>query len=344
MSLISLYTKILEQQKIDYDIVYMDKYGEKEEISAKNIFRYENIIDSSKPKWVKALKYWKFKKYAISVIEKNKYDFIVVWNDVAIFMFANYLAKKQAGKYCLNVRDYSHQKNRYVYNRFKKAINNSRFTTISSDGYKIFLPPFNYINVHSLNPELTDKIHPRTKLRGRNEPIRIGFIGNVRFFQINQQILDVFRNDKRFEIHYYGTNATKLEKYAQKNQIINAVFHDKFPVSKTADYLSRIDVINNLYGNDKIDLTTALSIKLYHAIYSHLPILVCPDTYMQKITEELKMGFVFGEITEKTKEDFYNWYLNLDFISFQERCEKYVTKIKKENALFENLFYKVISS
>lgn len=41
MSLISLYTAELEKQGIDYDIIYVDKYGEIEKTNAKNVFRYE---------------------------------------------------------------------------------------------------------------------------------------------------------------------------------------------------------------------------------------------------------------------------------------------------------------
>lgn len=31
--------------------------------------------------------------YAAKIMNKNQYDFIIAWNDVAIFMFANYLSK-----------------------------------------------------------------------------------------------------------------------------------------------------------------------------------------------------------------------------------------------------------
>ncbi len=52
-----------------------------------------NIIDSNKHKIIKARKYLRFRRFAIPILEKNKYDFIIVWNDVAKMMFADYLAR-----------------------------------------------------------------------------------------------------------------------------------------------------------------------------------------------------------------------------------------------------------
>ena len=115
MSLISLYTNLFQKMHIEYDIIYMDKYGEDEEFSAKNKYRYENIINPNWSKLYKILHYFKFRHYAIRVLNRNDYDFIVVWNDVAIFMFADYLARKYKHKYCLNIRDYCSQHIRWIY-------------------------------------------------------------------------------------------------------------------------------------------------------------------------------------------------------------------------------------
>ena len=135
------------------------------------------------------MRYMRFRKYAIRILEENKYDFIIVWNDVAIIMFADYLALKWKGRYCLNVRDYCHQKIKPVYWMFKWVISNAAFTTVSSLGYQVFLPKSNYIQVHSLNMPVLRKITPRTSFRSKEEPIRIGFVGYVRFYEINIKLL-----------------------------------------------------------------------------------------------------------------------------------------------------------
>lgn len=335
MSLISLYTNIFQKEGVEYDIIYMDKYGEDEDFSAKRKFRYVNVINSTWPKWYKVFRYFKFRRYAIRILDRNQYDFVVVWNDVAIFMFADYLARKYKNRYCLNVRDYCSQHIRWVYRRFEKVINNACFTTISSEGYKKFLPSHDYEVIHSLNPLLFNTISPRNGFRKIDEPIRIGFIGYVRYFDINKKLLMLFKNDTRFELHYYGTKAEVLKEFADANNINNVVFYGTFPVKDTPKYLEKIDMINNLYGNDNINLRLALSIKLYHGVYARIPILVCPNTYMKEIITKYELGFVFSEITMDYKEKLYSWYRQLKFDEFNMHCSYFLRMVNDQNDKFE---------
>lgn len=344
MAMISLYTERLIRDGIDFDIVYMDKYGEDEEFPAKNKFVFKNIIDPNLPNWKKVLLYMHFRKFAIKVLEENQYDFIIVWNDVAIIMFADYLARKWAGKYALNIRDYCGQKIKPVFWLFKWVIYKSAFTTVSSLGYQVFLPKYNYIQVHSLNMPVMRKLSPRTSFRSTNEPIRIGFVGYVRFYDINKRLLDVFKNDSRFELHYYGAHSEPLQEYAEANGIKNSCFHGSFPVQETNYYMEKIDVINNLYGNNTISLDYALSIKLYNGVWCRLPILVCPGTYMEKIANEYGIGYTVQSYDENLPDQFYNWYHEIDFNTFNTGCERFIKTIEIENAQFDKAYHDQILS
>lgn len=53
------------------------------------------------------------------------------------------------------------------------------------------------------------------------------------------------------------------------------------------------DCINNLYGSNSNYLNFALSNRLYHSVQIGIPILVCPNTFMAKIVQRYKIGFVF---------------------------------------------------
>lgn len=338
MTLISLYTERLKRDGIDYDIIYMDKYGEEEEFDATNKYVFTNIINQATPKLIKVWQYFKFKKYATAIMEKNQYDFIIVWNDVAIFMFGLYLAKRWKGKYCLNIRDYSGQKNPYVYWRFKRAIQNSAFSTISSDGFRSFLPPFPYLQVQSFNRKILDEVTPRTAFQHSGQPIRITFIGYVRFLEINTKLCNLFNNDNRFSLHYYGTHANKLERYTMDIGMSNCQFHDTFPVNETSRYIEKTDLINNLYGKDDISLQTALSIKLYYGIHHRTPILVFKNTHMADIISKYDIGFIVDEIDNALPDKIFNWYSQLDFDMFKKNCERALLDIELNHLEFEKVY------
>ena len=341
MSLISLYTNILKERGIEYDIVYMDKYGDDEYFECKHKYRFVNVVKHDLPKFVKAALYMRFRGYAKRILNKENYDFVIVWNDVAIFMFSYYLARKYKGKYCLNVRDNEKYDKKWTKFRYKKAFSNSAFNTISSLGYKVFLPDgVDYIPVHSFNSTALEGMKVHDGIRKEGEPIRIGFIGYIRFFERNQKLLDVFKNDPRFIICFYGKKANELKRYAEENGITNVDFHDSFPVEDTKIYLEKIDIINNLYGNETVNLRKAISIKFYHALYSRIPILVSNNTYQSETAQKAGIGFEISEINEETKENLYKWYRNLDFDIISENCANFLEQAKKDNQVFKETVIK----
>ena len=343
MSMISIYTDILKREKVDFDIIYMDKYGEDEAFECAHKYRYENVVDADLPRVVKMFKYMMFLPYAISILEKNKYDFVIVWNDVAIFIFADYLSNRYKRKYCLNVRDNMMYDKKFFQKRYRKVFLNSVFNTISSEGYLRFLPKGpQYLPIHSLNLSAIETMQRKCSFVKKGRPIRIGFIGYVRFFDTNKKLLDVFANDERFEVHFYGKKANQLKSYAQENNIKNAVFHDSFPVEDTAMYLEKIDIMNNLYGNDTLNLQTAISIKFYHAVYARIPILVCKNTYIGELAQKLNIGFEVVSIDNEMKENLLVWYQNLDFEKFSETCDRYLDNIKQINDAFQEKMVKYL--
>ncbi len=339
MSLISVYTDILKDLDVQVDLIYMDKYGEDEDFPCDNKFRYEKVINRNWSPVKKALCYLSFIPYAEKILNRNQYDFVIVWNDVAIFMFADYLRKHYRGKYCVNIRDNMKYDRRIFQRRYKKCFFCSAFNTISSKGYLDFLPKGpEYMQIHSLNLSALQgmKIHDHMRVDG--EPIRIGFIGYVRFYDRNKKLLDVFKNDSRFELHYYGKGAEILEEYAKENGITNTVFHGSFPVCDTAKYLEQIDIINNLYGNDTLNLQKAISIKFYHALYSRIPILVCDNTYVGVLAKDLGIGFEVRKIDCFMKEALYDWYTSLSFQTLVSSCDRFLQQAMCENKMLKNVF------
>ena len=338
MSLITLYTDIMKKYGVEYDIIYMDKYDEDEPFECAHKYRYVNVINQKWPKPVKAMKYMRFYGYATKILKREKYDFVIVWNDLAIFMLGGFLAKHYKGKYCLNVRDNMRYDRRLYQKRYNKIFAEAAFRTISSVGYKSFLPKnVEYIPIHSFNISVLDGMTLHDRMRREGEPIRIGFIGYVRYFERNKLLMRVFANDPRFMLCYYGKKADVLREYAEAEGITNVDFHDSFPVEDTKIYMEKIDVINNLYGNDTLNLQKAISIKFFHALYAKIPILVCDNTYVGEVAQEVGIGFEVKSIDEEMKERFYEWYMSRDFSEIDKSCATHLAKASEENKKFEEI-------
>jgi len=343
MSLITVYIDLLKKHDIEYDIIYKDKYGYKEELLNSNLFVFKKKQTAETKRLTKLKNNLQFKTYAKKIIRKNNYDFIIAWGDVTAFIFSNFLSKSYPNKYSLNIRDYWFQRNPLIFNIFKLGIQSSAFTTISSDAFKSFLPKFNYVFLHSYNKRILRNL-PRRESKTINKPIRLTFVGNIRYLTINEQLLLVFKNDSRFELHFYGTNANKLKNFSLNNSIINAFFHDKFDVEETNSFFSKTDIVNNIFGNDNGTATYLLSIRLYHAAHFRVPLLVSAGTHMAKIVEKYNLGFVVDIIDDETKEKIFKWYLDFEFDSFSKSCDDFLAYVTIKNEIFEQKFTNIITN
>jgi len=309
----------------------MDKYGEEELFPSKNIYKYTVKIIKKWSFIKKFIKYWSFKKYAKPILSKNKYDFIIVWNEFTAFMFAFYLSRKYKMKYCVNIRDYHFNKIFFVNIILKKSIENSAFTTISSDAFRSFLPKYDYLMIHSLNMNLLKKIQPTEKLKDRSEIISILFIGNMCFPKSAIKLIDQLSNDYRYRLIFAGTGTEFIGDYIKLKKYKNVFQYGAFPSEDTYKYLKMADVIYNINGHGSIFTDTLLSIKLYYSIYLNIPTIVYQGTYMAQIANKCGIGYEVTDDFTNMNDNFYEWYHTLDFNSIKQKCMLYISEIEKSH-------------
>nr|WP_307990897.1 glycosyltransferase [uncultured Niameybacter sp.] len=334
MSAASLYLDYFRDRGIKFDIIYIDKYLKPERIDAENIYRYELKIERNWNKLKKVSRYYTFRKYAKKILDENKYDLVITWGTETAFLFFDYLIFRLKNKYIINIRDYANLNNKIKYKTLDMLIANSAFTTISSKGFKSFLPNREYINIHSINKGILNKVNKRQDLRKEGQPIRICFLGYVRFYDNDKKLIDALGNDNRFILQYFGVGSDVLEDYAKGKGINNIEFMSSFDVEETSQLLEQADIINNLYGYNNIALDTAVSIKYYYTVSLKIPILVYENTYMEKVSENI--GFVFDDNYIDLGDRIYQWYSNLDTEDFKMCCDKKLQQIENENRVFFN--------
>lgn len=344
MTLVSLYTEYLDKNNIPFDIIYIDKYHENEQTTAKNAYKFDLYIkrDWSLPR--KFLSYWKFKAFATRILMEKNYDFIITWNVFTAFMFSDVLIKHFDRRFCLNIRDVGTKWNFIINQGLRKAIMNSAFSTISSDGFRKVLPPHNYVTIHSLNMKILSNCTPHTMLKSTDKPIIITYIGYLCYYENCYRLIDQLANDKRYELRFYGQGSNLIENYTKENGIHNVFCIGKFEPNQTASLIQDADIIYNLYGVGDVNLDNALSIKLYYAIYLNVPILVFKNTYMEEISQKCGIGYAiendgFAGLADKL----YAWYRNLDQTDIFNKCTLFKEEVKIRNQEHQELLNKYLS-
>ncbi|MBA5730207.1 capsular biosynthesis protein [Aerococcaceae bacterium INB8] len=342
MTLISLYTDILKAYNIEFDIVYLDRYGIVEDIGANKVYKLCKNITPKTTKKEKLRYFIEFRNFSKNIINNNNYDLVIVWNTLTSLLLADVLLKNKK-KYILNIRDYYFEKNFIIYYLHKQLIRNSIFTTISSKGFLDFLPRAKYIFVHSLNEEIINLNEEQNYTFGRkNDPINIGFLGNVRFYEVQKKIINLLGNDDRFRLWYCGTNSEPLEEYVFERNIKNCEFTGEFSPSETEFYLNKFDIINNIFGSKDISVKTLTPIRLYYSTNYKIPILVNKDTYLGNLVEEFNLGLTLDENELNFADKLYNYFINLKSDEYIKATQKFNELVINENNLFKNKFKSLV--
>lgn len=339
MSMVSIYTEYLEKNGISYDFIYVDKFKDTAKFSAENYYPYhvDKCQNVSLP--VKFVHYWKMRNFVKEILQKNSYEFIITWGELTAFLFADILSKNMPGRYCLNIRDYFYNRVPVVWWRLKTAISHAAFGTVSSEDYLNYLPQGEYIMMHSLNRRLTSELSFLKDKRPKDKPLRIMYLGLISRMQYVHKLIDELGGDERFELVFAGIGSEQVDAYIEGRNYSNIETYGRFPQEDTVKYLQKADILYNLYGCHNRHFDTALSIKLYYAIFMNMPILTFRGTHTNSVAEQCGIALtVDGEDFSNLGDKIYDAYYKRDLTSSEVLCRNYLGEVDKSHvALVQKL-------
>lgn len=321
---------------VSYDILYWDRHGVKEDgYGAANIYRYSAAGDELVSRWKKLSGYLGFRSFCKKLLIKNRYDGVILLQTNCGVLLSGVLQRRYHKRFILDIRDYSSEKNPVYFALEKRLVKNSFVNFISSGEYRKFLPPGEYGLVHN-NISIPENIVAEIrKNRGLHRPISISFIGLIRFFEQNEKVVRSFAGNPEFLLNFFGKNAFKLKEVLQKSGYREGLdFLDQFSPEETLSLYQKTDIIDGAYGNHSPFLDYAYSNKLYYAAALGLPILVSPETAMEKIVTQYGLGFVYDPDDPGAADRLYQYYSNIDWAEFDRNCASFCKMVAEDEQKF----------
>lgn len=331
------YTKILEELKYGFDIIYWDRFNISDSftsIALDNKYVYQEFLLDEESINKKIFAFFRYKKFLKKIIQENNYEKLIILTTIpSLLIYSIIRKKKYRNNYILDIRDYSYEKFKLYKLIERKIVKHSFFTAISSPGFLNFLPKTNKY-VLSLNYYG----HEQKKYIqiSENDKITITYIGSISYFDENVKFLNLFANNTKYKIKYIGEgpSSNKLKDYCVAKKYLNVEFNPRYSPSDKFKFYEETNLIYNLYGNKNNLVIYAISNKLYESAIFYKPILVSPNTQMEKEAVENGFGFTI-ELNDKNAPDkLYNWYVNLDTIKLKLDCNNYLKKVRSINDLF----------
>lgn len=327
------YIDFFKENNIDYDIVYWDREGDLS-LRAENEYCFCEKIDGSFIE--KVYGYLKYRRFVYKILKKNNYDKLVVLTTMTAIILKSKLFHEFNEKYLFDFRDYSFEKFSFFRNMVNNIIDHSELTTISSHGFMDFLAPNKKIVINH-NISNSFPLGTVSDLKEKSV-INIGFLGAVRYYDDNVAFISAMRDTFRYQLWYIGKPVPNcdLQLYCTEHSVSNVSFAGKYDNSQKAELYKNIDIINSVYGNSSLEVTTLLPNRLYEACQLKKPIIASSGTFLGELVDRYRLGIVLDLEKDDALSIIDNYVDSFNPIEFYTHCDEFLADVQKD----EESFYK----
>lgn len=283
------------------------------------------------PKYKKIMNFIKFRKFSINKMKNLDFDKLIILHTLPGVILFDQLLFYYRKKYILDYRDFTFE-NYSIYRLIINILINFSYATfLSSIEFKKNLTKSkDYVISHNL---LLDSLNYRSEFKiNRKLPIRIGFWGFIRQYNLNKIFIEKISLDSRFELHYFGREqktALDLKKFVLECNAKNIFFHGEYSPKDRYIFKDKIDIIHNCYIDDKI-MKNAVSNKFYDGIIFSIPQICYPNTFMSKLVCDARVGIQSSPFSDKFLDDIYNYYININTTEFNKNCTLKLNEVLNE--------------
>lgn len=329
------YIKYYEQELVDrnikYNICTWDKYSNAP-LSKKG------VVITIHSKWHlgkrKYLDFVLLSRKLKKIIADGHYTHLVIVNTIWAMLLRGILLGNFKNRYVLDIRDYKCETLPGYQHFLKSIIDNSFFTTISSDGFRTFLPLSSKIisnhNITNLklafeSPSLyANKIH-----------VNIGFFGYIRYKNENEVLIRKLGGSDRFSLLYRGVYAESCRIDREQDlKYDNVTYGGPFKNADKPELYKSVDMIHSIYGNEDFATSTPLPNRLYDAVIFKKPLLVSPNTYLAQIVEKYNLGAVINLKDPNIVMTLSNYVNNFNEQKFLAGSDKFLDLVNSQQKLF----------
>lgn len=334
------YTKIFDEVGVKYDVCTWDKYSGNGTVSKKSgLITIHKQWHLGKRKLIDFISVSRILK---RIIKSEGYTNLIIVNSIWAILLYDVLIKFR-GKYILDIRDYKCENVFGMKSILKMIIEDSFFTTISSGGFREFLPESNKIienhNISNWNYE-----EQNSTLCSEKDTINIVYMGYIRYNVENLLFLNGIKDCCNLFTTYLGIydiffNVNKSINLKNKN----VSWGGKFKNEEKPILYKNYDMILSAYGSNHISTKTLLPNRLYDGILFKKPLIASKDTYLGYLVEKFDVGVTINIYDDNFNEEILEYVRCFDEEKFLNGANKLKCIIQNEQDIYVKSIYRFMS-
>lgn len=292
-------------------------------------FTFSDLMEDEDPLEKKLPHIFRYRRFAIDLIERERYDKIIVLHSTPGIALLDYLAGNYSGNYLLDYRDVSHENLGFYRRLIKRLSLGAGLVIASSPAYFQYLENERGV-VLKHNLLLEEALEPRR----HGSPIRVRYWGMIRHEAANVALVDELGGDERFELHYNGREeivAKRLKEHVAEKGYGNVFFHGAYYNDARTRFAADTDILHNVYENDFVTVG-AMGNKYYDGIQFRVPQLCTAGSRMGEEVLSKGLGIAVDYSRPGFKDQIVEYLEEMDFERFDEACDMELRAIKTDNA------------
>lgn len=282
------YALLCQSRGLQYDII-----SKEPSTAPRSDNEFIFYYGSAKSPIGKLRRFLAYARHIRKIIRTKHYDKLIIFTGMNA-SFCQIALKKELKKipYMVDIRDYDKSFKSPVLSPFlRRVLRSAGLVVLSSAKFKDWIPDISNVCVmHNLPLTMGDTQH---RSFFEKDTVRIAYLGGVGYFHQNKAIVDALKEQTNIQLIYRGIypNEYNIRDYCSENNIQNVTFYGKYNDEDKPDLYQQVDIINAVYGNGSLIVTTALPNKLYDCVAYKIPIMVCTGTYLEEIVQQYNLGF-----------------------------------------------------
>lgn len=238
--------------------------------------------------WIKAMNLLGYRHYAHSIIKSIKPDIIIASHWDTLILVPKLDRKKQKLIYeNLDIPTGPYRKIICLLER--RALKHTDLIIHASRFFKELYPQSIKQIVLDNKPAFT--IASKTEY-SVHSPLRIAYIGNVRYKDVLFNLIDAVREDERFHLAFHGRGVEFDDVKKYSDRISNIEMTGAYEYRDVAKMYTDADVVWAAYPNKDFNVKYATSNKFFESIFLGIPCLFAKETKLGDYVKKNGIGLV----------------------------------------------------
>lgn len=329
---VRIYTKILDESKIDYSIISWNREGDDKPEGFQYNVPCANGHGSAG--WKAYRGYIRFIK---KTIKEQYFEKLIVFGPQMTCLLSTYLLLHFRGRYMIDYRDLSIEQKPGLKQLFSVMLKFSRVNVISSPGFRRCLPKRDYYLSHNFDVDAVKAAINETIGESfvNDKPIEVLTIGAIRDFSSNIEVVKALANKNNVRVNFVGKGETSdmIATYCKEEKIANVTFTGFYQKKEEAGYVKNATFMNIFYPR-VITHDTALSNRFYNSLIYKKPMIVTSNTTQGDYVKKNRLGVALSDCSNLFKE-ISNFIKIEDYNEYCTRCNNLLNYFLKDQEEFE---------